>query len=145
MNTPCWGNRRMDCIGRVVTRPSDWENGAFGESDIEGKAAMGSGERAGKRTSFNRESAIPQPRDREVTVERSGKLPRYKTFTDVRRASADEHQYDVRGRRWVDCIGRLVIRPSDWKIASQFAEVFAAIKELVAPPVPPRKQIGFHP
>jgi hypothetical protein len=27
-------------------------NGAFGKSDIEGKAAMGSGERAGKRTSF---------------------------------------------------------------------------------------------
>jgi hypothetical protein len=29
-------------------------NEAFGESDIEGKAAMGSGERAGRRTSFNR-------------------------------------------------------------------------------------------
>jgi hypothetical protein len=27
-------------------------NGAFGESDIEGKAATGSGERAGTRTSF---------------------------------------------------------------------------------------------
>jgi hypothetical protein len=27
-------------------------NGAFGKSDMEGKAAMGSGERAGKRTSF---------------------------------------------------------------------------------------------
>jgi hypothetical protein len=27
----------------------------------------------------------------------------------------------------------------------QFAEVFAAIKELVAPPATPRKQIGFHP
>jgi hypothetical protein len=27
-------------------------NGAFGKSGIEGKAAMGSGERAGKRTSF---------------------------------------------------------------------------------------------
>jgi hypothetical protein len=27
-------------------------NGAFGKSEIEGKAAMGSGERAGKRTSF---------------------------------------------------------------------------------------------
>ena len=27
-------------------------NGAFGKSDIEGKAAMGSGERAGKRASF---------------------------------------------------------------------------------------------
>jgi hypothetical protein len=27
-------------------------NGAFGESDIEGKAAVGSGERTGKQTSF---------------------------------------------------------------------------------------------
>ena len=31
------------------------------------------------------------------------------------------------------------------KYDEQFAEVFAAIKELVAPPAPPRKQIGFHP
>jgi hypothetical protein len=45
----------------------------------------------------------------------------------------------------VDCIGRLVRRPSDWETASQFAEVFAAIKELIAPPAPPKKQIGFHP
>ena len=31
------------------------------------------------------------------------------------------------------------------KYDEQFAEVFAAIKELVAPPASPRKQIGFHP
>ena len=31
------------------------------------------------------------------------------------------------------------------KYDEQFADVFAAIKELVAPPAPPRKQIGFHP
>ena len=31
------------------------------------------------------------------------------------------------------------------KYDEQFAEVFAAIKELVAPPVPAKKQIGFHP
>jgi len=31
------------------------------------------------------------------------------------------------------------------KYDEHFAEVFAAIKELVAPPAPPRKQIGFHP
>jgi hypothetical protein len=31
------------------------------------------------------------------------------------------------------------------KYDEQFAEVFAAIKELVAPPAPPGKQIGFHP
>jgi hypothetical protein len=54
-------------------------------------------------------------------------------------------EYDVRGRRWMDCIGRLVRRPSDWARASQkFATVFAAIKQLIAPPVPARKQIGFH-
>src|SRR2546423_3247981 len=28
-------------------------------------------------------------------------------------------EYDVRGRRWMDCIGRLVRRPSDREIASQ--------------------------
>ena len=31
------------------------------------------------------------------------------------------------------------------KYDEQFAEVFAAIKELVAAPASPRKQIGFHP
>ena len=31
------------------------------------------------------------------------------------------------------------------KYDEQFAEVFAAIKELVAPPAPPQRQIGFHP
>ena len=31
------------------------------------------------------------------------------------------------------------------KYDQQFAVVFAAIKELITPPVPPRKQIGFHP
>jgi hypothetical protein len=31
------------------------------------------------------------------------------------------------------------------KYDEQFAVVFAAIKELIAPPAPARKQIGFHP
>jgi hypothetical protein len=31
------------------------------------------------------------------------------------------------------------------KYDEQFAVVFAAIKELIAPPAPVRKQIGFHP
>jgi DNA-binding PadR family transcriptional regulator len=31
------------------------------------------------------------------------------------------------------------------KYDEQFATVFAAIKQLIAPPAPPRKQIGFHP
>src|SRR5256886_14641366 len=31
------------------------------------------------------------------------------------------------------------------KYDEQFAEVFAAIKELIAPPAPLKKQIGFHP
>jgi len=30
-----------------------------------------------------------------------------------------ENEHDVRGRRWVDCIGRVVTRPSDREIASQ--------------------------
>src|SRR5438874_1866164 len=45
----------------------------------------------------------------------------------------------------VECIGRMVMRPSDRVIASQFAVVFEAIKELITPPEPPKKQIGFHP
>ncbi len=44
-------------------------------------------------------------------------------------------EYDVRGRRWMDCIGRMVRRPSNWEIASQkFAVVFEAIKQLISPP-----------
>jgi len=31
------------------------------------------------------------------------------------------------------------------KYDEQFAEVFAAIKELIAPPAAPKRQIGFHP
>jgi hypothetical protein len=67
----------------------------------------------------------------------------------ARKIEALEKKYDeqhgVRGRRRVDCIGRMVMRPSDRVIASQFAVVFEAIKELIAPPEPPKKQIGFHP
>ncbi len=37
---------------RDIDGKTDRSNGAFWKSDIEGKAAMGSGERAGKRTSF---------------------------------------------------------------------------------------------
>ncbi len=66
----------------------------------------------------------------------------------ARKIEALEKKYDeqhgVRGRRWVDCIGRMVIRPSDWEIASQFAVVFEAIKQLITPPEPPRRRIGFH-
>src|SRR5207244_8699539 len=42
-------NLRTRTRGAEVQR----NNGAGGSSDIEGKAAMGSGERAGKRASFN--------------------------------------------------------------------------------------------
>jgi hypothetical protein len=31
------------------------------------------------------------------------------------------------------------------KYDEQFAVVFEAIKQLVSPPTPPRKQVGFHP
>src|SRR5262245_20850370 len=55
-----------------------------------------------------------------------------------------DEQHSVRGRRWVDCIGRLVRRLNDWEITSQFADDFAVIKELVAPEATPRKSIGFH-
>jgi hypothetical protein len=37
------------------------------------------------------------------------------------------------------------IEAPEKKYDEQFAEVFAAIKELIAPPAPPKKQIGFHP
>jgi hypothetical protein len=70
-------------------------------SDIEGKVAREAMSQCGQRASF-------------------------KTFTDVRRASADEHQYDVRGRRWMDCIGRVALRPSDREIASQIRDWEAA-------------------
>jgi len=54
-------------------------------------------------------------------------------------------QHGVRGRRWIDCIGCMVRQPSGREIASQFAVVFDAIKQLIAPPAPAKKQIGFHP
>src|SRR5439155_27214914 len=48
---------RQSLFGKLRTRTRGAEvqrnNGAGGSSDIEGKAAMGSGERAGKRASFN--------------------------------------------------------------------------------------------
>lgn len=37
------------------------------------------------------------------------------------------------------------IEALEQKYDEQFAVVFAAIKELIAPPTPQRKQIGFHP
>src|SRR5206468_12573615 len=35
--------------------------------------------------------------------------------------TARRWEYTVRGRRWIDCIGRLVMRPSDREIASQYS------------------------
>jgi hypothetical protein len=52
-------------------------------------------------------------------------------------------EYDVRGRRWMDRVGRPARRPSDRE--GEFAVVFEAIKQLVAPPDPPKRQIGFTP
>ena len=50
-------------------------------------------------------------------------------------------------RRLIDSNSQLArkIRALEKKYDERFAVVFAAIKELIAPPVPPRKQIGFHP
>ena len=53
-------------------------------------------------------------------------------------------QYNVRGRHWIDCIGCMVRQPSGREIASQFAVVFEAIKQLITPPEPPKRRIGFH-
>jgi hypothetical protein len=39
-------------VARDIDGKTGRSNGTFGKSDLEGKAAMGSGERAGKRTSF---------------------------------------------------------------------------------------------
>src|SRR5437667_6256128 len=51
------GQDRQSLFGKLRTRTRGAEvqrnNGAGGISDIEGKAAKGSGERAGKRASFN--------------------------------------------------------------------------------------------
>jgi len=41
-------------------------------------------------------------------------------------------QHGVRGRRRVDCIGRMVRRPSDWEIASQ-----SAFRNSLLPSSPP--------
>jgi hypothetical protein len=35
----------------------------------------------------------------------------------------------MRGRRWVDCIGRMVMRPSDLEIASQSHLKYLAPRE----------------
>ena len=37
------------------------------------------------------------------------------------------------------------IKALEKKYDEQFAVVFEAIKELITPPEPPKKQIGFHP
>src|SRR5207249_6090772 len=59
---------RQSLFGKLRTRTRGAEvqrnNGAGGSSDIEGKAAMGSGERAGKRASFN---GAAERKDRKST------------------------------------------------------------------------------
>jgi hypothetical protein len=46
--------------GLYVLNPCEFVNGAQGISDIEGKAATGSGERAGKQSSFKFVSMRPR-------------------------------------------------------------------------------------
>jgi hypothetical protein len=62
----------------------------------------------------------------------------------ARKLAALENKYDaqygVPGRRWIDCIGRMVMWPSGREIASQFKVVFDAIRELMQPPTPPRRE-----
>jgi ORF6N domain-containing protein len=66
----------------------------------------------------------------------------------ARKLAALENKYDaqygMRGRCWIDCIGCMVRQPSGREIASQFKVVFDAIRELMLPPSPPKRQIGFH-
>ena len=56
-------------------------NGASGIGDIEGKAAMGSGERAGKRVSFNGASGIGDIEGKAAmgSGERAGKRVSFKS------------------------------------------------------------------
>jgi hypothetical protein len=54
----------------------------------------------------------------------------------------------IRGVRWLMDTNRDLARKIEAlekKYDEQFATVFEAIKQLVAPPEPRRKQIGFHP
>ena len=55
-----------------------------------------------------------------------------------------DEKYNVLGRRWIDCIGCVVRQPSGREIASQFAVVFEAIKQLITPSEPSKRRIGFH-
>ena len=39
-----------------------------------------------------------------------------------------EQEYDVRGRRWMDCIGRVVTRSSEREIASQIRDSWNSLQ-----------------
>ncbi len=100
-------------------------------------------------------SVLRSPRAVEVNIAIMRTFVQLRRLMDsnrdlARKIEALENKYDeygARGRRWMDCIGRLVRRPSNWAIASQkFAAVFEAIKQLLVPPDPPKKpRIGFTP
>ena len=55
-----------------------------------------------------------------------------------------DEKYNVRGRRWIDRIGCVVRQLGGREIASQFAVVFEAIKQLITPSEPSKRRIGFH-
>ena len=50
------------------------------------------------------------------------RLGRQKDIRRRAKAVAHEQEYDMRGRRWMDCIGRVVTRPSEQEIASQIRD-----------------------
>jgi hypothetical protein len=71
-------------------------------------------------------SVLRSPRAVEVNI------AIMRTFVQLRRLM--ESNRDLAGK----------IEALEKKYDEQFAVVFAAIKELIAPPTPARKQIGFH-
>lgn len=72
-------------------------------------------------------SVLRSPRAIEVNI------AIMRTFVQLRRLMESNREL---GRK---------IEALEQKYDEQFAVVFAAIKELIAPPTPQRKQIGFHP
>jgi hypothetical protein len=72
-------------------------------------------------------SVLRSPRAVEVNI------AIMRTFVQLRRLMETNHDL----ARKIDALEK--------KYDEQFAVVFAAIKELITPPAPTRKQIGFHP
>ena len=67
-------------------------------------------------------SELKRSQTATTSRKRRRKTHRPWAFTEhgaLQAANSHRDEYDVRGRRWMDCIGGLVRRPSDREIASQ--------------------------